>query len=181
MIETVIEDQNMQLTGKVNGLDLKDVQRMARQKSYWVKLFIRNSYAFLLLVAIAWITIAGLLGQTRPNWKAVGIIWAVIILIAIWSVYKVKRGQAKTLTQLNTVLSDQMVLANDGVKMDGPNGATRFLPWTNFKGWREGQRTILLDQTQANQFVILPIAQMSEIERQQLRSLLKSQIPSVNH
>lgn len=154
---------------------------MVRPRSYWGKLALRNWYGIGLLVAVAWGTIAGFLGQTKPNWPALGIIWAVIAAILGWSFYRAKQGQAKALTRLNAALSDQVTLANDGVKMDGPNGATRFLPWANFKGWREGARTVLLDQAQANQFVILPIAKMSEIEWQQLRSLLKSQIPSVNH
>ena len=168
----------MQFPGKLTDLDLKDAQRVARSRSYWAKLALRNWYGIAVLVAVAWGTIAGLLGQTKPNWASLDIIWAVVVAILIWSIYRAKQGQARTLTKLNAALADRVSLTNDGVKMDGPNGASRFLPWVNFKGWREGKRTFLLDQVQENQFVILPVAQLSEIERQQLRGLLRSQIPS---
>ena len=168
----------MQFPGKLTEQDLKDVQRIVRSKSYWARLALRNWYGIALLVAVTWGTIAGLLGQTKPNWPALGIVWAVIAGIFGWSFYRAKQGQMRALAKFNAASADQISLANDGVKMNGPNGATRFLPWINFKGWREGSRTVLLDQTQENQFVILPIAQLSEIERQQLRGLLRSQIPS---
>jgi YcxB-like protein len=169
----------MQFNGRINEMDLKEVQKLTRRKSVWLRPLIglRTLYGVGLLVAIGWATVEGLLGRTKPNWQAVSIIWLVIAALFVWSVYSAKQGRAKMLTQLNSVLADQVILANDGVKMDGPNGATRFLPWTNFKGWREGSRTILLDQTQANQFVILPVARLSELECQRLRGLLQSQIP----
>ena len=169
----------MQFPGKLTEQDLKDVQRIVRSKSYWAKLALRNWYGIGLLVAVTWATIAGLLGQTKPNWPALGIVWTVIAAIFGWSFYQARHGQTRALEKFNAASADHISLANDGIKMDGPNGATRFLPWINFQGWREGSRTVLLDQIQENHFVILPIGQLSEIERQQLRGLLRSQVPSV--
>jgi hypothetical protein len=171
----------MQFVGKLSALDLRDAQKMTRPKTYWPKILLANWYGILLLLAIGWATISGFLGYTKPNWRAVAIIWVVIAAIIVWSVYRVKRGESRGLAQLNSRLPDQVTLTNDGVKMDGPNGATGFLPWRNFKGWREGRQVILLDQSQGNQVVILPIAQLSEIQHQQVRQFLQSQVPSVNH
>jgi len=169
----------MEFTGKLSELDLSDVRKTARSKTYWPKFALANWYGILLLVAVTWGTISGLLGQTKPNWSAIAIIWAIIATIFVWSIYRTKRAQTRAFTQLNMTLPDQVNLTNEGVKLDGPNGATSFLPWRSFKGWREGHRVVLIDQTEGNQFVILPVAQLSEIERQQVRSFLQSQIPPV--
>jgi hypothetical protein len=64
------------------------------------------------------------------------------------------------------------------VKLSGPDGASGFLPWRNFKGWREGKLVMLLDQAQKNHFVILPIAHLSEIQREPVRQFLRSHIAS---
>lgn len=171
----------MQFTGKLTQLDVREVQKIARSKWYWPKFLLSNWYGIALLAAITWGTIAGLLGQIKPNWPAFGIIWAVIAVIFGWSFYRTKRGQTKGLTELNATLPDRISLTNEGVKSDGPNGATSFLPWTSFEGWREGQRVLLIDQTGTKRFVILPITGLPDLDRQQLRGFLRSQIPSANH
>lgn len=167
----------MQFTGKLTKLDVRDVQKTARTKMYWPKLLLRNLYGTLLLVVVIWGTISGLLGYTKPNWQVLGIMWAVVAAIIVWVVYNSRKAETKGLSKLNAALPDHINLANDGVKMDGPDGATGFLPWRNFKGWREGHRVMLLDKTEGNSSVLLPVAQLSEIEREQLRQLLRSHIP----
>ncbi|MFZ0211301.1 MAG: hypothetical protein WAL55_01190 [Candidatus Acidiferrales bacterium] len=169
----------MQLNGKLTQLDLNDVQKTVRSKKYWAKVLFANWYGILLLAAVIWATISGMLGYTNPNWRAVGIMWAVVAAIVLFAVYKTRVGRPRVLTKLNSSLPDYINLANDGVKLDGPNEATSFIPWRNFKGWREGQLVVLIDQTEGNRFVILPVGQLSEIERQQTRQLLQSQIPPI--
>jgi len=166
----------LQFIGKLTELGLRDAQKIARTKMYWLKLLLRNLYGLLLLILVAWITISGLLGYTKPNWRALGIMWAVVAAIIAWVVYNSRKAQTKRLSKLNAALPDHINLANDGVKMDGPNGATGFLPWGNFKGWREGNRVILLHKSEGKNSVLLPVAQLSEMEREQLRQLLRSQI-----
>jgi hypothetical protein len=84
---------------------------------------------------------------------------------------------AREFSQLNATLPDHLNLTTDGVKIDGPNGASAFLPWRTFKGWREGRRVVLIDLSQGNSVVILPVAQLSEIERLSIRQYLQSHIP----
>jgi len=167
----------MQFTGKVTEADLNDVRKMTLSKMYWPKLLLANWYGTALILMLVWATIAGLLGQINPNWRALAVIWGVVGAIVLWAVYRTKRAQARELTQLNATLADNISLTNDGVKWDGPNGATGFLPWRNFKGWRERGRVVLVDQCEGNRFVILPIAQLSEIERLPVRQFLQSHIP----
>jgi hypothetical protein len=82
------------------------------------------------------------------------------------------------LAKLNATLPDQINFTNDGVKLNGHDGASAFLPWRHFKGWREGKRVILVEAVEGTGVVILPVAQYSEIERQPIRQFLQSSIPS---
>jgi hypothetical protein len=80
----------MRFSGKLSKEDLSDVRRLVRPKSYWPKLILANLYGVLLLGAIAWATVAALMGKTRPNWTALAVIWLVIFTIFGWSFYAQK-------------------------------------------------------------------------------------------
>jgi hypothetical protein len=170
----------MQFTGKLTEADLRDIGKITRTKIYWVKLVAANWYGTALLLIVVWGTIAGILGQITPNWRAIGTIWVVVVGLFLWATYRTKRAWARQLRQLNATLPDQVSITNDGVKLDGPNGATGFLPWRNFKGWREGRRVVLVDQSEGNRAVMLPVAELSEIEREPIRQFLQSHIAPVN-
>jgi len=166
----------MQFTGKVTESDLSDVVKMTRSKMYWFKLLLANWYGAGIILAITWVTVAGFLGQEKPNWRALGVVWIVIAGIVMWSVFDTKRKQVRELAKLNARLADQIVLTSEGVKLNGPDGTSAFLPWRNFKSWREGKRAMLLGQAQENQFVILPVRELSEIQREPVRQFLRSHI-----
>jgi hypothetical protein len=119
------------------------------------------------------------LARTPPDWKPVVIIWLAKPGINLWVLYMRKRALAQQLALLNATRPDLMDLTNDGVKCDGPNGATALVPWRNFKGWQEGRRVVLVERNEGNRFVMLPVAQMSEIERLPIRQFLQSHIPQV--
>jgi hypothetical protein len=167
---------SMRFTGKLTEADLNDVRKMTQSKMHWLKLLLANWYGTALILILVWGTISGLMGQTKPNWRAITLVWVVVAGIVLWAVYRTKRARARKLTQLNATLPDQVSLTTEGVKLDGPSGATGFLPWRNFKGWREGSQVVLVDQSQGDRFVILPVQQLSEIERQSIREFLQSHI-----
>jgi hypothetical protein len=171
---------NMQFAGKLTDADLTDVRKLTRSKMYWVRLVVANWYGTALLLIVTWATISGLLGQIKPNWRAVAMIWAAIAGLVLFTVFRTRRARARQLTQLDATQPNQISFTTDGVKWDGPNGATGFLPWRNFKGWREGRRVVLVDQREGNRAVILPVAQFSEIERLPIRQFLQSHIPPVS-
>ncbi len=167
----------MQFGGKLTEADLNDVRKMTRSKVYWLRFVTANLYRSAIILVLLWATISGFAGQTKPNWGHVAIIWAAMCGLVLWAIYRTKRKRERELADLNAALPDRINVTNDGVKLDGPNGATGSMPWASFKGWREGQRVVLLDQRQGNRFVILPVANLSEIERLSIRQNLQSQIP----
>jgi len=172
-------ETNVQFQGKITEADLNDVRKMTVSKMYWPRLLLANWYGLALILALIWSTVSGLFGGTNRNWRFVAILWAVLGGIALWVVYSTRRTMASEFTQLNATLPDHLNLTTDGVKIDGPNGASAFSPWRTFKGWREGRRVVLIDQSQGNSVVILPVAQLSEIERLSIRQYLQSHIPAI--
>jgi hypothetical protein len=171
----------MQFTGKLTEAELAEMQKLTLPKMYWPKLLLANWYGFGLIAAITWATISGFLGQTKPSWRAMGVIWLVIAGIVLWSVFRTKQERARDLAKLNATLPDRVNFTNDGVKLNGPDGASAFLPWTHFKRWREGKRVMLVEMVEGNRIVILPVAQYSEVERQPIREFLQSSVPSSSH
>jgi len=106
---------------------------------------------------VVWATVSALLGQTKPNWSAVVIIWIIIVAILSWSISRTKRLRMRELKEINATLPDQVSLTSDDVKYDGPNGETGFLPWRSFEHWREGRRIILIEKREGKGIVILPV------------------------
>ena len=171
----------MQFQGKITEADLNDVRKMTVSKMYWPRLLLANWYGLALILALIGATISGFFNATNPNWRFITISWAVVGGIGLWVVYSTKRTMAREFSQLNATLPDHLNLTTDGVKIDGPNGASAFLPWQTFKGWREGRRVVLIDLSQGNSVVILPVAQLSEIERLSIRRYLQSYVPAVGN
>jgi hypothetical protein len=168
-----------QFSGKLTQPDLNDLRRMLRPKMYWPKLLLKNLYGLLLLCAVIWATVAGLIGATHPNWGAVGCIWLVIAGIVAWAFWSSKKSMAKEAAQLNATLPDTLIFESSGVKLKLSAGATAFHPWQSFCGWREGERVILLDKHD-NTFLIVPVAAMSGIERDSFRQFLHGTIASAS-
>jgi hypothetical protein len=161
----------MQLSGKLSEEDFTDARRLSRAKRHWLKTVAVNWYGILLLCAIAWSTAAGLMGSTHPNWLGVGVLWAVLIAIVAYVFYKRKGAIERQFSRVSAAVPDWITLLNDGVKLDGPGGATSFRPWSHFQGCREGKRVMLL-YTRNGSTLILPVAGLPEMERESLRQTL---------
>lgn len=165
----------MQVSGKLTREDLDDVRRLIQSKWYWPKLLASNWYGLILLCIIIWVTIEGLLGIAHPNWQGLLCVWAVVGGLVGWAFYRTKRARAKEFAQLDTTRPDWISFGNDGLNLDGPNGARSFRPWNNFTGYREGRRVMLLDITK-NSFVMFSVAHLPEPERESMRQLFRANI-----
>jgi hypothetical protein len=129
----------MKFKGKLTEADLEDVRRLVRSKWYWPKLLASNWYGVLLLCAVIWATVEGLLGATHPDWRGIGILWAVILGIVGWVFYRTKKAMAKEFSQLNTALPDWISLADDGVKLNGPYRSDSLPALEQFQGMARGK------------------------------------------
>lgn len=167
----------MRLSGKLTEMDVNDLRRMVRSKWYWPRFVLENWYGMAIICILLWASIGGLMGKIHPNWRLVGPMWAVVAAFVALAIYRTKRRMTGEFTRLNATLPDWIHLANDGLKFEGPGGASAFQSWGDFKGWREGGRVMLVDRVEGHGFVILPVGDVSEAERQALRDTLRSQLP----
>ena len=156
--------------------ELDDVRKLVRSKWYWPKLLTANFYGLLLFLGILYATVEALLGHTHPNWNALGIIWIVIAGIIAWAFYRAKRSRAKESAHLNSTLPDWVKFETGGVHLELPNGAKAFHPWRNVKGYREGKSVVLID-LDGGTFIMVPVTELSEPERDSIRQFLNSQFP----
>ena len=168
----------LKVAGKLSKEDVTEFERITRSKWYWLKLFAANWHGAGIIIGIVWGTISGLLGHSSPNWTAMAVIWTVMIGIIAWAVYSTRRESADELVQLNRTLPDQVKLTTEGITLEGPEGATRFMHWRRFKGWHEGKRIIIVNESKSDSAVTLSIGDLSEVERLRVRQILQSSIPS---
>jgi hypothetical protein len=152
---------------------LKDVQRLLRRKMYWPKLLIKNFYGALHVGALLWSTTVGILGKARPNWYGITVAWIVFVCVLAWAIRSTKKSVVKGFSAFNASLPDWVCLDERGIKFDGPNGATSFQPWQNFRGWHDGGRVVLIDKTGGG-FVILSIGELPMGQRDSVRQFIRS-------
>jgi hypothetical protein len=148
---------------------------MTRSSTYWLNALLWCAGMFFATVR-GWTVTTAYLARHPSEWQHVALMWGGLAALILWALYNQKRTRARQLDQLNAMRPDQMTLTNDGVKCDGPNGATALVPWRNFKSWREGRRIMLVERSEGKRFVMLPVSQLSEIERMPIRQFLQGHI-----
>jgi hypothetical protein len=165
----------MQFTEKLTEADLANVRNMTRSRTYWLNMLLWGA-GMILFTRRGWIVTAKVLDRTPSAWPTATALWGAAAAVILWALYNQHRIRSRRLAELNAARPDQMSLTTDGLKCDGPKGAIALIPWKHFKGWNEGPRVILVERTEGNRFVILPVAQLSEIERTPIRQFLQSHI-----
>jgi hypothetical protein len=165
----------MQFTLKLTDEDMRDVRRISRAKTYWLVMSLWG-VGMIFMTARGWAITANVLARTPSEWQMVAAVWGSVAAVILWALYNQSRTRSRQLAQMNAARPDQMDLTNDGLKCDGPNGATALIPWRNFKGWKEGRRVILVERAEGNRFFVLPVAQLTEMERITIRQFLQSHI-----
>ena len=168
----------IKLSGKLTAEDLEDIGHLVRSKWYWPRLLLRNLYGLFLFGGLLWITVAGLVNHEHLNWRGVGAIWAIVLSLLLFLYFREKKARGRQLTEMEVALPDWITLTAVGLSFDGPNGASSFQPWASYKRWREGKRTLIVDYALHKGFAMLPVSGLSESERQVLRGLLDSHLPS---
>jgi hypothetical protein len=166
----------MELSGRLVKEDLDDVARLLRPRFYWLFLAWESWHGTVLLLLIVWFTILGLLGYTKPNWVAMGLIWAVIAGIVFWTARRVRRERIEELARVNAALPECFKLTSEGIRWTEREGRAVLLLWSDVVAWRERGRVVAIDQSDGRPAVILSVGNLPEGERQRLRDFLRCQI-----
>ncbi len=168
----------IKLSGKLTAEDVEDVHRSIRSKWYWPGTILRSLPGVVFLGSFLWITMKGLVNGDKLNWRGVGVVWAVILLLFTVLYLRGRQARRKQTLTIATALPDWIKIAGDGLHFDGPNGASSFQPWVAYKRWREGGRTVVVEYAAHKGFAMLPVSGLSDTERQVLRGLLDSHLSS---
>lgn len=160
----------VQFTNKLNKADLDEVRKLTHPDKY-----LTFCLQIGIVLPLLWRAISRYLHGTSSKWESISIVCAFAV-ISLLVRYGLRRARALELAQLNATRPDQISLSHEGVKYDGPNGVTLFLPWKRFKGWSEGRRVVLVERSEGNWYVVLPVAQLAENERIPIRQLLQENI-----
>ena len=166
----------MRIKGQITEQDLREAGKLTRSEWYWPKFLLKNWYGIALLSLVLWATVAGLVGSAKPNWKGLSVAWAVIFAIVVWTLIRTRSANADNLAKLNANFADSITITSDGLRFEGPNGATGFQPWKNFSRWREGQTVMILYRPAGEGFFILPLEGLSDVERRSLLGMLASNL-----
>lgn len=168
----------IKLSGKLTAEDedIDDVHRSMRSKWYWPRILLRSLPGVVFLGGFLWITIAGLVSGDKLNWRGIGAVWAIILLIFAILYFQGRQARKKELLRKATALPDWITVADDGLHFDGPNGASGFQPWVAYKRWREGKRTVVVEYAAHIGFAMLPLSGLAESERQALRGFFDSHL-----
>ncbi len=162
----------MQIRTEITPDELSQAIRLNRSKMYWPRVFLANWYASLLLIVIVWAEIARYVSGKPVQASAAGLV--LIPVFFLWLYWFRTQGAVR---KAASELSDTQGTASidgKGISAYSSTGATSFVPWSQYSGWKEGQDVFTL--TTGKTFRVLAKRGLSEGEIEQLRSTFHAQI-----
>jgi hypothetical protein len=168
--------RHMEISGRLMKEDLDDVAHLLRPRGYWVSFVLETWRGAALFLTLVWITILGLLGRTKPNWVAMGLIWTVVAGIVLWAARTVRRERTEDLARVNAAVPESSKFTSEGIRWTERDGRAMFLHWSDVTAWRERGRVIAIDQRGGTPAVILSVGNLPEWERRRLWDFLRSQL-----
>jgi hypothetical protein len=132
----------------------------------------RNLYSIFLFVLIAGLDIARFTSGKPVLPASLALLLLPVLLIWLrWS--RTQAALRKAASGMSDMQGSATLDAN-GLSVSSASGATSFVPWRDFSGWKEGKDVFTL--TKAKSFRVLTKRGLSEAELGELRSLLRTQI-----
>lgn len=90
-----------------------------------------------------------------------------------------RRDRRKATEMLAAINPLKLTFTADGIHTQEKSGATNFVPWSNFDGFREGQTVILLRETGKSQYRVIPKDTVSMMTVERIRSAVRSHLPEI--
>lgn len=165
----------MQFTSKLTKEDYSEFRKMSGADSK-LTLFVFYPIGMAFALLRLWRLTETFLARTPSEFPYFVLGWIAAAGFLAWT--WIYRGQqrAKALDQINATRPDTITFTESGLDCDGPAGATAHIPWQKFTSWREGQRVLLLKFGGAKRYAILPVSQLSDLNRAPIRQFLQSHI-----
>lgn len=147
---------------------------MSRSRLVWVRLITSWSYAAIFIAVMLWLLVEQFLSARKVDWSTVAGLLVFLALIVFGAWLRVWRINRRAVATIRPALPDAIDLDSSGLKTRSNDGANSFTPWNAFKGWRVGQKVLLLDLREGIRSVILPFASLSTAEQETLRGTVQS-------
>lgn len=173
----ILEDSGVQIHTEITADELSQAISLNRPTTYWLKVLRANGLAIAMIVGIVWADIhIRIAGKHIPPVRFV-LLLIVLLLIPvslIWLYwYREQSAVRRAVSRPSNTPESASVDAN-GIRTSTSTGATSFVPWSEFSGWKEGKDVFTL--TKGKSFDVLTKRGLNEAEVEQLRSLFRSQI-----
>lgn len=162
----------MQLRTEITPSELTEAMRLNRTRMYWPKVFLANWYATLLLIVVVWAEIARMIDGKPVQPSSLGLLLIpVFFLWFYW--YRTQGAVRKAASQLSDT-QGSATIDGKGISANFSTGSISFVPWSEFRGWKEGKDVFTL--TTGESFRVLTKRGLSESQLEQMRSTFRSQI-----
>jgi hypothetical protein len=162
----------MQLRTEITPDELGQATLLNRTKMYWPKFFLANWYASLLLIAILWAEIARLIEDKPIQPASLGLLLIPVFFLWLYW-YRTQGSVRKAASQLSDTQGSASI-DGKGISAAASTGATSFVPWSEYSGWKEGKDVFTL--TTGKSFRVFTKRGLSDAELEQLRSIFRTQI-----
>ncbi len=168
----ILEESVVQIHTEITADELSQAIGLNRTPTYWLKVLQANGYAVVLLVAILWVDIKNqIAGKHVPPVSWALLLIPVLLICFYW--YRKHSAVRRAVSKPSNTPGSASVDAN-GITTTTSTGATSFVPWGEYRGWKEGKDVFTL--TKGKSFHVLTKRGLNEAEVEQLRSLFRSQI-----
>lgn len=164
--------QALRIRTEITPDELSQALLLNRTRMYWPKVFLANWYSTLLLIVMVWAETARLVEGKPIQPASLGLL--LIPIFFLWLYWnRTQAAVRKAATQMSDSQGSATIDAN-GTSASTSAGATSFMPWREYSGWKEGKDVFTL--TTGESFRTLTKRGLSETELEQLRSLFRTQI-----
>jgi hypothetical protein len=167
-----LQGQVMQVRTEITPDELTQAMRLNRGKMYWPKVFLANWYATLLLIVIVWADIARLIDGKPIQVASLGLL--LIPAFLLWFYWFRTQGAVRKAASQLSDSNGSASIDGKGISANSSKGATSFVPWSEYSGWKEGTDVFTL--TQEKSFRVFTKRGLNEAELEQLRSIFRTQI-----
>jgi hypothetical protein len=159
-----------------------EAAQMTRGWTYWPAFVFRNLYG----IALVCLFIAGgclalvrsLFAPVRDILRAAGGLLLILIPIGVFAWLRSRdiRTAAEMLARINPLI---LTFEPNGLHTLEKSGASNFMPWSGYDGFREGNRVILLRETETQQFRVVAKQTVPAEAVEHLRSAIRSRLPEI--
>ncbi|HYK37191.1 YcxB family protein [Alloacidobacterium sp.] len=162
----------MQVRTEITPDELTQAIRLNRSRMYWPKVFLANWYATLLLIVILSAEGARLIAGKPIQPASLGLL--LIPAFLLWLYWFRTQGAVRKAALELSDTKGSASIDGKGISASFSTGATSFMPWSEYSGWKEGEEVFTL--TKGKSFRVFTKRGLDEAELEQLRGIFRTQI-----